>query len=119
MADLSSYSFTGRLTRDATIKNVKDKTLVEMDIANNIGYGDFKKTNWLKVKWWGDRAANSAPIFTKGALITSNGELSTDEYFDKDGQKHFNLVVTVFGVQLLSKPKQDKPEEPEEEDVVF
>lgn len=116
MADLSSYSFTGRLTKDAQVKNINNKTLVEMDVANNIGYGDYKKTNWLKVKWWGDRAANSAPIFTRGAQVTATGELTTDTYTGRDGLEHTNIVITVFGVQLLSKPKADKSESSEDSD---
>ena len=113
MADLNSFSFTGRLTRDAAVKNINGKTLVELSVANNIGYGDYKKTNWLKVKWWGDRASN--------ALVTSSGELSTESYENKEGKTVTELVVTVFGMQLLSKPKQESGPAPDydEEDPVF
>lgn len=121
MADLNSFSFTGRLTRDAAVKNINGKTLVELSVANNIGYGDYKKTNWLKVKWWGDRANNAAPIFTKGALVTSSGELSTESYENKEGKTIIELVVTVFGMRLLSKPKQESGPAPDydEEDPIF
>lgn len=114
MADLNSFAFTGRLTKDAQIKNVNGKTLMELDVANNIGYGDYAKTNWLKVKMWGDRANNIAPIFKKGSLVTGCGELSTNEWTSNNtGEKHVDIVVTIMNVQLLASKKSDTAEEPE------
>jgi len=110
MADLSSYSFTGRCTKDAQIKNVNGKTLMEVDVANNIGYGDYAKTNWLKVKMWGDRCNNIVDIFKKGSLITASGELSTNEWTSQTGEKHVDLVVTVNNLQILASKKQDESE---------
>lgn len=114
MADLNSFAFTGRLTKDAAIKNVNGKTLMELDVANNVGYGDYAKTNWLKVKMWGDRCNNIAPIFKKGSLVTGQGELSTNEWTNNNtGEKHVDLVVTVMNVQLLASKKAENAEEPE------
>lgn len=114
MADLNSFAFTGRLTKDAAIKNVNGKTLMELDVANNVGYGDYAKTNWLKVKMWGDRCNNVAPIFKKGSLVTGQGELSTNEWTNNNtGEKHVDLVVTVMNVQLLASKKAENAEEPE------
>lgn len=114
MADLNSFAFTGRLTKDAQIKNVNGKTLMELDVANNVGYGDYAKTNWLKVKMWGDRCNNIAPIFKKGSLVTGQGELSTNEWTSNNtGEKHVDLVVTVMNVQLLASKKAENAEEPE------
>lgn len=121
MADLSNYSFTGRLTKDAVVKTLATgKILTEFDIANNIGFGQYAKTNWLKVKLWGERGANIAQIFKKGSLVAGSGELSTDEYDDKTGVHRTSLVVTVPNLQLLSSKKTDNDEEPEQiDDTVF
>lgn len=116
MADLNSFAFTGRLTKDAQIKSVNGKTLMELDVANNIGYGDYAKTNWLKVKMWGERANNIAPIFKKGALVTGCGELSTNEWTSNtSGEKHVDLIVTVMNIQLLASKKAENAEEEDEE----
>lgn len=122
MADLNSFAFTGRLTKDAQIKNVNGKTLMELDVANNIGYGDYAKTNWLKVKMWGERANNIAPIFKKGALVTGQGELSTNEWTSSNtGEKHVDLVITVMNIQLLASKKAENAasDQPDESDTVF
>ena len=87
---------------------------MELDVANNVGYGDYAKTNWLKVKMWGERCNNIAPIFKKGSLVTGQGELSTNEWTSGNtGEKHVNLVVTVMNCQLLASKKAENAEEPE------
>lgn len=119
MADINGLFFTGRLSKDAQVKTLPSgKVVTELDVANNVGFGDYAKTNWLKVKIWGERGANAAPIFKKGCLVGGSGELTTEEYDTKDGTHRTNLIVTVNGLQLLSKPKSDTsepmPEAPEE-----
>ena len=106
MADLSNYAFTGRLGADAHIKRTPNgKTYMEMSVAVTIGYGEYKKTLWLKVKQWGERVNNIVGIFTKGALITACGEPSINEWDGKDGSHHASLEVNCMNVQILSSKK--------------
>lgn len=123
MADLSTFNFTGRLTKDAQVKTLPSgKVITEFDVANNTGYGDYARTNWLKVKMWGDRGASIAPIFKKGSLVAGSGTLSTDEYDNKDGVHKTNIVVTVMDLQLLASKKEDSnaaSDRPDESDAVF
>lgn len=121
MADINSFSFTGRLGADAKINTTPNgKTVMELSVANGTGFGDYKKTNWLKVRQWGDRAANIAPIFKKGALVGGTGEVSIEEWTGQDGAKHTSLCVTCMSVQLLhSKKEGDDAKSSENEEVVF
>ena len=106
MADLSNYAFTGRLGADAQIKRTPNcKTYMEMSVAVTTGYGEYKKTLWLKVKQWGERVNNIVGIFTKGALITACGEPSINEWDGKDGSHHASLEVNCMNVQILSSKK--------------
>ncbi len=106
MADLSSYAFTGRLGADAQVKKTPNgKTYMEMSVAVTTGYGDYKKTLWIKVKQWGERVNNIASIFTKGALISACGEPSINEWDGKDGVHHASLEVNCMNVQILSSKK--------------
>lgn len=106
MADLSSYAFTGRLGADAQVKKTPSgKTYMEMAVAVTTGYGDYKKTLWIKVKQWGERVNNIANIFTKGALISACGEPSINKWDGKDGTHHANLEVNCMNVQILSSKK--------------
>ena len=124
MADVNSFAFTGRVGADAKVKQLPSgKFVMEVSVANNTGYGDYKKTTWLKVKMFGDRVNNVYNLFTKGSLVGGCGELTTDTWEGKDGP-HFDVIVTVQNLQLLSKPKDqaalpdDSYSDPDS-DVVF
>ena len=117
MADLSSYAFTGRLGADAQIKKTPNgKTYMEMSVAVTTGYGDYKKTLWIKVKQWGERVNNIVNIFTKGALISACGEPSINEWDGKDGSHHASLEVNCMNIQILSSKKTIADDEREYED---
>ena len=106
MADLSSYAFTGRLGADAQIKRTPNgKTYMEMSVAVTTGYGEYKKTLWIKVKQWGERVNNIVGIFTKGALVSACGEPSINEWDGKDGSHHASLEVNCMNIQILSSKK--------------
>ena len=124
MADINNFTFTGRLGADAVVKTLPSgKHVMEMSAAINTGYGDYKKTLWAKIKVWGEKVNNIAPIFTKGALIGGAGELSTDTWVGKDNSEHTDIVVTCMNVNVLSSKKpaeQTASAEPEySEDAVF
>lgn len=117
MADLSNYAFTGRLGADAQVKKTPNgKTYMEMSVAVTTGYGDYKKTLWIKVKQWGERVNNIVNIFTKGALISACGEPSINEWDGKDGSHHASLEVNCMNVQILSSKKTTADDGHEYED---
>jgi single-strand DNA-binding protein len=106
MADLSNYSFTGRLGADAQIKTTPNgKTYMEMSVAVSTGYGDYKNTLWIKAKQWGDRVSNIVDIFKKGVLVAASGEPKLNEWDGKDGTHHATLEVTCTNIQILSSKK--------------
>lgn len=126
MADLSSYAFTGRLGADAQVKKtLNGKTYMEMSVAVSTGYGDYKKTLWIKAKQWGERVNNIVDIFKKGALVAACGEPSINEWDGKDGTHHASLEVNCMNIQILSskKPAADNESATDEseypEDLVF
>lgn len=107
MADLNSYNFTGRLGADATVATTPNgKSVMEMSVAINSGYGDYKKTIWVKVKQYGDRVNNIVGLFTKGSQIAGCGELGIDKWSDRNGMDQVNVVITCMNIQLLHK-KED------------
>lgn len=113
MADINSFSFTGRLGADAVVKTLPSgKHVMEMSVAINTGYGDYKKTLWAKVKVWGEKVNNIAPIFTKGALVGGSGELGTNVWTGKDGSEHTDIEITCISVNVLSSKKSAGQETP-------
>ena len=102
MADLNAWSLTGRLTRDAEYKVVKTgKPLLTCSIAVNSGWGEYKKTLFVKINQWGEKGANLIPYLKKGRLIGATGPLSVNVWTGADGKERHDLVVDTSSIQLL------------------
>ena len=91
-----------------------------MTVANNIGFGDKQKTNWVRVVLFGKRAEGSLKDYLKkGQQVFVSGELSTNEYDAKDGSgKKFSLELNANIIDLVgskkesSAPAQQAPAQP-------
>ena len=111
MSDLNSWSITGRLTKDASFMTVgTGKPLLMMDVAVNTGFGDSKKTTYVKVNMWSDRGEKIVSYLKKGTLVAVAGQLSVDTWTGKVGDQHQDLVLTTFNVDFYNTGgKQDTP----------
>jgi len=102
MADLNNFNFTGRLTQDATIRTLATgKKVLTANVAVNTGYGEYKKTLYIKVQQWGDRGEKIVDMLKKGQMITSHGELSRSEW-ESNSKTYVDFVVDVPNIQLIS-----------------
>lgn len=122
MADLSKYLFTGRLGNDAVVRTTSNgKKVMEMSVAVNTGYGDYKETNWIKVNVWGDKVDTLAPMFTKGAIVAGAGEPKINTWVNKNNETQAELQVRCLNVEILSSKKKDEAPSAEQTspDVVF
>ena len=104
MSDINSFTITGRLTKDAEYKVLPSgKGLLVANAAVNTGYGDYKKTLFVRVQQWGERGKNVVQYLTKGTLIGCTGELGTNEWESKqDGSKHIDLQIDTPSINMLS-----------------
>ena len=108
MADINNFSMTGRLTQDATYRTLASgKGVLTCNVAINSGYGDYKKTLFVKVQQWGERGQKLASYLTKGKPIACVGELSRNEWDSKEGNHNVEFVVDTVAIQLIGSMKQD------------
>lgn len=122
MADLNSCSFTGRLTKDATIATVgtKGTQITKFSIANNTGFGDFAHTNFFNVQIWGKAGVAVAQYLTKGKQVALTGVLESQKWTGQDGVQHEGWQLTASSVTLLSGTKNNEgPETVEAETPAF
>lgn len=109
MADLNSWSITGRLTANADYKVLASgKGLLTANVAVNTGFGEYQKTTYVKVQQWGERGKNIVQYLNKGNLIACSGELSTNEWSTREGEKRVDLQLTVNSIQMLSSAKRNE-----------
>ena len=108
MADLNNWSITGRLTADAEYKTLASgKNLLVMSVAVNSGFGEYAKTTFVKVQQWGDRGGKIVDYLRKGTLIACSGELSTNEWSTREGEKRVDLQLTTNSLQFYNTKKAD------------
>jgi single-strand DNA-binding protein len=97
----------GRLGRDASLKEVAGKKLLEMAVAVDAGYKDNKTTMWFNCSLWGNRAEALKQYLTKGKEVLIAGELATKEYLAKDGTNKVSLNIQASSVEFCSSAKTD------------
>ena len=78
----------GRLGKDPEVRTTKSgQEVTAFSLGVNIYAKDEKQTVWLKCSIWGKRAERpSANTSTKVLKVTIAGNLSQDEWVNKDGE---------------------------------
>lgn len=99
------FSCTGAVGRDAEVRHTASGlAILNVTIANNIGFGDKQKTLWLKVTVFGKRAEGClADYLKKGQIVFVSGELTQNEYKAQDGSLRTSLELNATIVDLIGK----------------
>lgn len=113
MSDLNSWSATGRLTRDAELKDVEDKKLLIFYVAVNSGYKEKQTTTYAKLLKWGNGCEAVFPYLKKGKMVSFTGSIKLDSYTAKNNETYTDLVVTLEKVNLINTGSREKESEEE------
>lgn len=99
------FSFMGSLGGDAELKYLQGgQAVLSFNVANNVGFGDKQKTNWVRTTLWGKRAeGNLKDYLKKGQQVFISGELTVNEYTKNSGEKGFSIGVNANIVDLVGK----------------
>ena len=90
----------GRLARDAELRNTQSGTSVcSFTVACDAGYGDKKRTEWVKVALFGKRADGLHPYLKKGTALTVQGEAKPNGWI-KDGEAKAGIEIVVDKITL-------------------
>jgi single-strand DNA-binding protein len=96
-------SFTGACGKDAEVRYLPSGAAVlNVPVANSVGYGDNQKTIWFRVAFWGNRATKIVDYLKKGQKVFISGELSFSEY-EKDGAMAITNEVNANVIDLIGK----------------
>ncbi len=99
------FSFTGTVGRDAEVRvTPSGQSVLNITVANNIGFGDRQQTLWVRVALWGKRAEGSLQNYLKkGQQVFVSGELSQREYQANDGTTRTSLELNANIIDLVGK----------------
>jgi single-strand DNA-binding protein len=100
---MNNFNGIGRLTADTRMNQTQDGTsILGFRIAVDAGYGQNKSTLFMDASLFGKRAESLQPYLEKGQQIGISGELSMDNWINKEGQERQSLRLRVSDVTLLS-----------------
>lgn len=111
---MSFVTICGRLGRDADLRQGDEpsKSVANFSVAEDIGWGDNKKSQWWSCALWGTRAEKIAQYLTKGTPVTVVGNPELRTFQKKDGTQGAELTVRVVDVimQGRGQERDDAPE---------
>lgn len=98
------FSFTGTVGRDAEVRYLPSgQAVLNVTVANNIGFGDKQQTLWIRCALWGKRAEGQLQNYLKkGQQVFVSGELTQREY-QQDGQTKTSLELNANIIDLVGK----------------
>lgn len=93
--------FTGRVGRDSELRTTPSgKTVLNFSVANDVGYGERKTTQWVTCAVWNERAEKLHPYVKKGLKVTVSGEVTVRAYTNKQGEAAAELQLTVRDLDM-------------------
>lgn len=112
------FSAVCTVTRDAEVRYLPSgAAILNVNLANNQGFGDKQKAMFIRVALFGKRAEGHLKDYlVKGQQVFVSGELSLNEYQAKDGTTRTSLELNANVVDLVggrrsepSAPQQSAP----------
>jgi single-strand DNA-binding protein len=99
------FSFHGTVGRDAEVRYLPSgQAVLNVTVANNIGFGDKQQTLWISCAVWGKRAEGQLQNYLKkGQQVFVSGELSQREYRAQDGSTKTSLELNATIIDLVGK----------------
>ena len=126
---MATFIATGRLGKDAELRTLSnDNQVCSWSMAYDAGYGDKRKSHWIKCALFGKRAASLAQHLTKGTLVEVVGEPIVATWKDKSsGEPRGQIEVSVMEVKLhgggdrseSSAPKRREAQDDDDDKIPF
>jgi single-strand DNA-binding protein len=107
------FSFTGTVGRDAEVRHLPSgQAVLNVTVANNIGFGEKQQTLWIRCAVWGKRAEGQLQNYLKkGQQVFVSGELTQSEYRANDGTTKTSLELNANILDLVGKKNDSNQSE--------
>ena len=109
---------SGNLAKDIEVRivNVGDSNfpVASICIANEVGYGDKKKTTFFNCNFTGEKRIEALEKYlVKGAKVIVSGSMIIENWKDENGEYQIRPYVKVDDIEI-ARFKEDTKEEKEE-----
>lgn len=109
----------GNVGRDGEVKTAESGNRLVFSVAESVGWGENKKTQWVAVTLFGKRGDSLAKYIVKGQKVVVFGEVSVREYQDKNGVGKFSIDCVASDVVLVGGKKEEEGAPVSNEEVPF
>ena len=104
---LNSANLQGRFTATPELRQTANGiSVTSFTLANDIGYGDKKKTAFIDCVAWRKTAELICKWCQKGNMVIVQGSIQTRTYTDKEGNKRKAFEIVAYQVHF-AEPKHD------------
>ena len=103
---MNKVIINGHLVKDMDVKDTGKCLVGNFTIANNVGFGENQKTNFVNCVMFGDRVESLVEYLVTGCKVLVEGELALEQY-EKDGENRYATKVYVKGLEI-EKFKEEK-----------
>jgi len=95
--------FRGRLGQNPELRHTKDgKAVTNLSLAVDQGYGDNKRTEWIRVTLWDKQASAACDYLQRGDLVEIHtSSFRINAYATQDGIIRGQLEVTARRVDYI------------------
>lgn len=106
---MNKVIISGNLTRDMYVKVLANETIVgNFTVANQVGFGDKAKTNFVPVTMFGQRVESLEKYLVTGAKVLIEGEIDYKSFQDDKGNWKNYFSVIVHNIEII-KFKEENP----------
>jgi single-strand DNA-binding protein len=104
-------TFVGRVGRDAELRTTPSGAVVlNFSLANDVGYGERKATQWISCALWGEQRAEKLQQFiVKGKQLAVSGEVTVRAYATRAGEPAAEILLNVRELTLLGGRDAEAP----------
>ena len=112
---MNKMTLIGNLTRDPETREIRrngtDSTVTNFTVAVNDGYGDHKRTDFVRIAAWNGLSATCAMYLKKGMKVYAEGSVTANAYLNGEGKpvgqmemrlEHIVFLSRVFGMEDAS-----------------
>ncbi|AUR90622.1 nucleic acid-binding, OB-fold protein [Vibrio phage 1.148.O._10N.286.54.A10] len=107
------FSKLVRIGRDAELKYTPTGTaILEINAVYDIGFGDKKESQWIRLAMFGQRAEKLQSHFTKGTQILVHADdIKARAYMSKSGEAGCSLEGKLVEFQFAGGGQQQAPQQ--------
>jgi len=104
----NQFTGIGNLSADPEIRYTQDgKGIANFTVCCDTGYGDKKKTEFVRCVAFGKLSEIIGQYLTKGSKVMVQGPMQTRKWTDKSGTDRWSTEIIVNEMKMLS-PKESR-----------